>query len=269
MTLKNYGGALPGGLSARSYYVVNATSTTIQLEESIGGGAVDIGRLRVVVELDAVQRPHRLQPMGQRPVLAQARGHRLPLRRVVRIHERRRIHEADVARQLPIHALLDEHAAEHAAHVAVARAERLLREVMADTKAEASAAKAQRESKSLIEFCESESAMGELFARSVEITDDRAGLRQVGRLHRPSGPRRPIGPEDLDPHAVTGDNGMMVTEWAPYGVIGSISPTTNPTSTIINNAIAMVSAGNAVVSTQASSSSSSDSPSSKASAAVR
>ncbi len=57
---------------------------------------------------------------------------------------------------------------------------------------------------------------------------------------------RTPGPEDLDPQAVTGDQGMMVTEYAPYGVIGSITPTTNPTSTIINNAIAIVSAGNAV-----------------------
>jgi acyl-CoA reductase-like NAD-dependent aldehyde dehydrogenase len=55
------------------------------------------------------------------------------------------------------------------------------------------------------------------------------------------------GPEDLEPHVVTGDAGMMITEYAPYGVIGSITPTTNPTSTIINNGIAMVSAGNAVV----------------------
>ena len=55
------------------------------------------------------------------------------------------------------------------------------------------------------------------------------------------------GPEDLDPMAVTGDAGMMVTEWAPFGVIGAITPTTNPTSTIINNAIAVVSAGNACV----------------------
>ncbi len=55
------------------------------------------------------------------------------------------------------------------------------------------------------------------------------------------------GPEDLEPHAVTGDAGMVVTEYAPYGVIGSITPTTNPTSTVINNSIAMVSAGNAVV----------------------
>ncbi len=54
------------------------------------------------------------------------------------------------------------------------------------------------------------------------------------------------GPEDLEPQAVTGDEGMMVTEYAPYGVIGSITPTTNPTSTIINNAIAILSAGNAV-----------------------
>ena len=58
---------------------------------------------------------------------------------------------------------------------------------------------------------------------------------------------RTPGPEDLEPQVVTGDSGMMVTEYAPYGVIGSITPTTNPTSTIINNSIAMVSAGNAVV----------------------
>jgi acyl-CoA reductase-like NAD-dependent aldehyde dehydrogenase len=55
------------------------------------------------------------------------------------------------------------------------------------------------------------------------------------------------GPEDLEPHVVTGDAGMMITEYAPYGVIASITPTTNPTSTIINNSISMVSAGNAVV----------------------
>ncbi|MGB8361213.1 MAG: aldehyde dehydrogenase family protein [Acidimicrobiia bacterium] len=55
------------------------------------------------------------------------------------------------------------------------------------------------------------------------------------------------GPEDLEPHVVTGDAGMMITEYAPYGVIASVTPTTNPTSTIINNSISMVSAGNAAV----------------------
>jgi aldehyde dehydrogenase len=58
---------------------------------------------------------------------------------------------------------------------------------------------------------------------------------------------RTPGPEDLEPHIVTGDRGMVITEYAPYGIIGSISPTTNPTSTIINNSIAILSAGNAVV----------------------
>ncbi len=55
------------------------------------------------------------------------------------------------------------------------------------------------------------------------------------------------GPEDLEPTVVTGDAGMMMTEWAPFGVIGAITPTTNPTSTIINNTISVVSAGNACV----------------------
>jgi aldehyde dehydrogenase len=57
---------------------------------------------------------------------------------------------------------------------------------------------------------------------------------------------RTPGPEDLEPTVVTGDRGMMVREYAPYGVIGAITPTTNPTSTIINNTIAILSAGNAV-----------------------
>jgi propionaldehyde dehydrogenase len=55
------------------------------------------------------------------------------------------------------------------------------------------------------------------------------------------------GPEDLELQAVTGDEGMTVTEFAPFGVVAAITPTTNPTSTIINNTIAIISAGNALV----------------------
>ncbi|MCC6808375.1 MAG: aldehyde dehydrogenase EutE [Deltaproteobacteria bacterium] len=55
------------------------------------------------------------------------------------------------------------------------------------------------------------------------------------------------GLEDVQPIAVTGDHGLMLTDWAPYGVIGSITPTTNPTETIICNAIGMIAAGNSVV----------------------
>jgi acyl-CoA reductase-like NAD-dependent aldehyde dehydrogenase len=55
------------------------------------------------------------------------------------------------------------------------------------------------------------------------------------------------GPEALQTAAWSGDGGLTITEYAPYGVIGSLTPSTNPTSTVICNAIAMVSAGNAVV----------------------
>lgn len=55
------------------------------------------------------------------------------------------------------------------------------------------------------------------------------------------------GPEDLESEAATGDKGMMVTEFAPFGVVAAITPTTNPTSTVINNTISIISAGNAVV----------------------
>ena len=55
------------------------------------------------------------------------------------------------------------------------------------------------------------------------------------------------GPEHLRPIAFSGDDGLTLVERAPYGVIGSITPTTNPTETIINNGIGMVSGSNAVV----------------------
>ncbi|MCB9746454.1 MAG: aldehyde dehydrogenase EutE [Alphaproteobacteria bacterium] len=55
------------------------------------------------------------------------------------------------------------------------------------------------------------------------------------------------GPEILQPTAWTGDDGLTLMERAPYGVIGSITPSTNPTETIINNGIGMVSGGNTVV----------------------
>jgi aldehyde dehydrogenase len=55
------------------------------------------------------------------------------------------------------------------------------------------------------------------------------------------------GTEDLGPIATSGDRGLALVEPAPYGVIGAITPVTNPTSTIICNAIGMVAAGNGVV----------------------
>ena len=59
--------------------------------------------------------------------------------------------------------------------------------------------------------------------------------------------RRTPGIEDLTTRCETGDAGMMLIEQAPFGVIGSITPSTNPTATVINNCISMIAAGNAVV----------------------
>lgn len=55
------------------------------------------------------------------------------------------------------------------------------------------------------------------------------------------------GVEILRPVAFTGDDGLMLTERAPYGVILAVTPTTNPTETILCNAIGMVAGGNAVI----------------------
>lgn len=54
------------------------------------------------------------------------------------------------------------------------------------------------------------------------------------------------GPEILETQAWSGADGLTIVEHAPFGVIGAITPTTNPTATIINNAISALSAGNSV-----------------------
>ena len=55
------------------------------------------------------------------------------------------------------------------------------------------------------------------------------------------------GLEILRTVAFSGDNGLTLHERAPFGVIGSITPSTYPSETVINNAISMIAGGNAVV----------------------
>ena len=55
------------------------------------------------------------------------------------------------------------------------------------------------------------------------------------------------GTEDLKPTAMTGDEGLTLIEMAPYGVIGSITPSTNPSETVLCNSMGMIAGGNAVV----------------------
>ena len=85
-----------------------------------------------------------------------------------------------------------------------------------------------------------------------KMADDAVAETGLGRVDQKLIKNRLVidktpGPEILEPWAQSGDDGLTLEEWAPYGVIGAITPTTNPTETIICNGIGMLSAGNAVV----------------------
>lgn len=55
------------------------------------------------------------------------------------------------------------------------------------------------------------------------------------------------GVECLQPQVLTGDRGLTLIENAAWGVVASVTPSTNPAATVINNAISMIAAGNSVV----------------------
>ena len=59
--------------------------------------------------------------------------------------------------------------------------------------------------------------------------------------------RKTPGVEDVEPSAFSDEHGLTITERAPYGVIGAITPVTNPLATITSNSLGMISAGNSVV----------------------
>ncbi|MDB4459190.1 aldehyde dehydrogenase [bacterium] len=55
------------------------------------------------------------------------------------------------------------------------------------------------------------------------------------------------GVEWLDPMAKSGDHGIMLEEYTPFGVIGAITPSTHSIPTLAGNIVNMIAAGNAVV----------------------
>lgn len=55
------------------------------------------------------------------------------------------------------------------------------------------------------------------------------------------------GVEYLTTEVITGDSGMTLYEYSPYGVICAIHPSTNPSATLINNVLGMLAAGNVVI----------------------
>ncbi len=86
----------------------------------------------------------------------------------------------------------------------------------------------------------------EIFARmGVEET----GMGNIGDKilkHQLLAEKTP-GTEDIKTEAWSGDRGLTLVEMGPFGVIGAITPCTNPSETILCNSIGMIAGGNTVV----------------------
>ena len=74
---------------------------------------------------------------------------------------------------------------------------------------------------------------------------------KIGRLDHKIGKllitKNVPGTEWLQPYALSGDGGITLEEYAPFGVIGAILPVTHSVPTLTGNVINMVAAGNSVV----------------------
>ena len=78
---------------------------------------------------------------------------------------------------------------------------------------------------------------------------DETGMGNVGHKilkHHLVADKTP-GTEDLKTTAWSGDRGLTLIEMGLFGVIGAITPCTNPSETVICNSIGMIAAGNTVV----------------------
>lgn len=89
----------------------------------------------------------------------------------------------------------------------------------------------EKHARDLAELAVSETGMGRVedkFAKNVAQARDTPGV------------------ECLSPQVLTGDNGLTLIENAP-GVVASVTLSTNPAATVINNAISLIAAGNSVI----------------------
>jgi len=133
---------------------------------------------------------------------------------------------------------------------------RLVEGVFADMDAAVRAAAEAQRSLVAMTMAQRDKIVARLRAVMLEHAESLAGeaLAEtgLGRLEDKTAKNRLVaektpGTEVLTPMARTGDRGLSLFEPAPYGVIGAITPVTNPTSTIICNTIGMLAAGNGVV----------------------
>ena len=75
---------------------------------------------------------------------------------------------------------------------------------------------------------------------------------KIGRLEHKIDKQRSVaelvpGVEFLETQSFSGDDGIALVEYAPFGVIGAITPVTHSLPTITSNSISMISAGNSMV----------------------
>ncbi|MDX9720154.1 MAG: aldehyde dehydrogenase EutE [Myxococcota bacterium] len=87
---------------------------------------------------------------------------------------------------------------------------------------------------------------------TIELSERAVAETGLGRVDHKINKNRLViertpGTEILHPVAQSGDDGLMLTERAPFGVIAAITPCTNATETILCNAIGMIAGGNSVV----------------------
>ncbi|MDR0869543.1 MAG: aldehyde dehydrogenase EutE [Planctomycetaceae bacterium] len=88
--------------------------------------------------------------------------------------------------------------------------------------------------------------------QSVELGTMEMNETKIGRLEHKIdklvglGKNAP-GVEFLRSESFSGDHGLTVIEFSPFGVIGAVSPVTHSLPTIANNAINMIASGNTVV----------------------
>ncbi len=80
----------------------------------------------------------------------------------------------------------------------------------------------------------------------IELDETQIGRldHKIEKLHVAG---RTVGLEMITTEAVSGDHGLCVTEHAPWGVLGVITPVTHSIPTLASNAVMMISAGNSLV----------------------
>ena len=80
----------------------------------------------------------------------------------------------------------------------------------------------------------------------IELEETKIG-RLDHKIEKLKGQRGIPGVEFLHPYGLSGDHGITLEEYAPFGVIGAVTPSTHSIPTMACNIISMAAAGNSVV----------------------